>query len=1057
MKKFLLSFLWVLIMVGSHAYAQTRTVTGTVIGKDDGLPLPGVSVIVRGTKVGTQTGSDGTYSIKVPEGSRSLVFSFVGFTTQTVNITSNRVNVTLSGSASELNEVVVLGYGSQVKRDNIGSVSNVKGKDVAEQPVQNFQQSLGGRAAGVQVTIPAGVVNSQPTIRIRGINSISLSSQPLFIIDGVAAFSDNTNGSSATSSPLSALNPDDIESISIAKDASETAIYGSRAANGVVFVTTKKGKKGKSVVSMDNWIGFSKVQRLPDLLNAQQYVDMKNEALVNAGTFNNDPTTPSKNVYFALSKDANGNPIDVNWFDYVYRTGKAYNSSISISGANDNTSYYLSANYSKQGGILVKNDYIRKGIDANVDHHVGKLITVGAKISYANESNLSAVTSGSQNGEAFNIAGLGRIPLVSPPNVSPYNNDGTYNLSGNTLGLGANKGISTSYYNIVPLLDLNRSNSYVNHIVSNIYFQLKPLSWITLKTVYGIDNFLVDNDIFQSPVHGDGAPTGSATATYAKNMRWVWDNTAQFDYTFLTKHNFSLLAGNEQQRDISRGFGVNRTVISDPSFNVIQAGYGTTVTSGLTYGDNYLVSFFGRLNYDFDKKYFLSGTLRQDQDSRFGPDRKKGVFASAAAGWEITREKFWNAIGADKIFSSFKLRGSYGKVGNNLGLGNYASYGLYANSLYNGAATLYYNQTGNNMLGWETSKKTDFGFNFGVLNDRISGEVAYYKNNISGLIFQVREAPSAGLPTDPYVNIGTMYNKGLEVTLNADAFRTKDFAWTTSFNISFNQNKLTSIVPGITRLTSQTSSNEVTSINEVGHSIGSLYIVRTAGVDPATGRRIFINGQGQKVYYNYAGGNLAWTYADGTKAPAITQAADAVNYVNTSPKEVGGFNNTFRYKNFDLNVLLTFQLGYSIYWGTHAGLLDQRFWNNSTEVLNRWTTPGQVTNIPKVIYGDNVSNGSSIPLDVNVYNGNFLKVKTVNFGYSLPKSLLSKVGISNLRFYVSGYNLFIITKYPGPDPEVSSNGPGNTSTGFTANSTQGVDRNSAANSRTITAGFSVKF
>lgn len=1049
MKKILLNFLWVLIIIGSNAYAQTRTVTGTVTGKDDGLPLPGVSVVVKGTKTGTQTGPDGSYGIKVAPG-QSLVFTFVGFTSQTHEPSGNKLNVTLTGSASALNEVVVVGYGTQVKRDNIASISNVKGKDLAEQPVQNFQQSLGGRAAGVQVSIGSSVVNNQPTIRIRGINSLALSSQPLFIVDGIPAFSDNTNGSSATSSPLSAIDPNDIESVDVLKDAAATAIYGSRAANGVVVVTTKKGKKGKTVVSMDNWMGISKVMRLPDLLNAQQYVTLKNEALTNAGLYN--PTT----TYFALGTDANGNTINTNWFDYVYRTGKAYNSSISISGANDNTSYYLSANYSNQDGILMKNGYVRKGINANVDHKVSKIITLGAKIAYSNESNLSATTSGSQSGEAFGISGLGRIPLVSPPNVSPYNNDGSYNLSGNTLGLGANKGISTSYYNIVPILDLNRSNSYVNHITSNIYLQVKPLSWITLKTMYGIDNFLVDNDIFQSPVHGDGAPNGSATATYSKNMRWVWDNTAQFDHSF-GKHSLSLLAGNEQQRDIVRGFGLNRTIISDPSFNVVQAGYATTVTSGLSYGDNYLVSFFGRLNYDFDKKYYLTGTLRQDQDSRFGPDKKKGIFASAAAGWEITREKFWSAIGADKVFSSFKIRGSYGKVGNNQGLTNYASYGLYTNSLYNGAATLAYNQTGNNLLGWETSRKTDIGFNFGVLKDRVTGEVAYYKNNISGLIFQVREAPSAGLPTDPFVNIGNMYNKGLEITLNADAVRTKDFTWTSSFNISFNQNKLTSIVPGITRLTQQSSSNETTNINEVGHSVGSLYIIRTAGVDPATGRRIFINGQNQKVYYNYVGGNLAWTYADGSKAPAINQASDAVNYANTAPKEVGGFTNTFRYKNFDLNVLLTYQLGYQIYWGTHAGLLDQRFWNNSTEVLNRWTTPGQVTNIPKVVYGDNVSNGSTLPLDINVFNGNFLKLKSLNFGYSLPKELLSKFGISNLRFYVSGYNLAMITKYPGPDPEVSSNGPGNSSTGFTSNSTQGVDRNSAANARTYTAGFSVKF
>jgi hypothetical protein len=315
----------------------------------------------------------------------------------------------------------------------------------------------------------------------------------------------------------------------------------------------------------------------------------------------------------------------------------------------------------------------------------------------------------------------------------------------------------------------------------------------------------------------------------------------------------------------------------------------------------------------------------------------------------------------------------------------------------------------------------------------------------------VNEPLSAGLPSNPVVNIASMYNRGLEIALNADAVRTKDFTWTPSFNISFNENKLTALSPGLTSLTSSTSGSETVSISQVGSSIGNLYIVRTAGVDPATGRRIFINGAGQKVYYQYYAptGAFNWTYADGTKAPGITQATDAVNYKKTTPTAYGGFSNSFRYKSFDLNVLLTYSLGGYIYYGTGAGLHDQRFWNNTTDILNRWTAPGQTTDIPKVVYGDNVSNGSTLPLDINVYSGNYLKFKSGTFGYSLPKSLINKIGISNIRVYLSAYNLFVITKYPGPDPEVSSNGTGNSS--------QGIDRNSAANQRTITAGLQVKF
>jgi TonB-linked SusC/RagA family outer membrane protein len=1055
MKKTLQRFLWVLLFIGTHAYAQTRTVTGTVTGKADGLPLPGVSVMVQGSRSGTQTGPDGSFSIKVDEG-KALVFTYIGFSSQLLTPTSNRLDVALVGSASALNEVVVIGYGTQIKRDNNGSITSVKGADIAQQPVQNFQQSLGGRAAGVQVTVPSSVLNANPVIRIRGINSVALSSQPLFVIDGVASFEGNQNGgTSAAGSPLGNLNPEDIESIDIAKDASAGAIYGSRAANGVIFVTTKKGKKGKTVVTFDSWIAQSKVRNLPSLLNASEYTAIKNEALVNLGTYRNTGT--AGDIFFATQLGPDGQPVDIDWFrDYIYRTGNSYNSTVSLSGANENTTYYLSANWSKQNGVLYRNDFTRKSMLANIDHKVSKYVSIGGKLSYSNQENRAATSSGTQDGEAFGITGLGRIGLVLPPNTSPYNNDGTYNFNGNTLGVGANRGVTFSYYNILPILLLNRSNNELNQINSNLYLQVKPLPWLTLKTTYGIDYLYRNVDIFQTTLQGDGNPNGAATGTFSKQQRWVWDNTIQADKVF-GKHSFNLILGNEQDRRTLRGFGIARTILSDPGFDVIQAGYSTNAPSGNAYSDYYLVSFFGRLNYDFDKKYYISGTVRQDEYSVFGANSKKGNFPGVSAGWEITRENFWKSINAERVFSSFKIRGSYGKVGNASGFGAYDSFGLYGSGLYNGGATLVFSQTGNADLKWETILKTDVGFNFGIFRDKITGEVAYYNNKINDLIFNVPTIPSAGLATNPPVNIGSMYNRGLEFTLNAEAIKSKDFSWSPSFNISFNQNRLTYIIPSVTKLTNLTSGTETTNINEVGHSLGSLYIVRTGGVDPATGRRIFVDGSGRQVLYYPTGaiptGRNQWEYADGSKANPITQSADAVNYANTAPKVLGGFSNTFQYKDFDLNFLFTYQLGYSIYYGTNAGLHDQRFWNNGTDILTeRWTTPGQIgAKYPKIVFNDNVSNGSSLPLDINVFSGNFVKLKSANLGYSLPKPLLKKVGISNLRVYLSGYNIFTITKYPGSDPEVSSN------SGSTSNSTQGVDRNSAASQRTFTAGFNVKF
>ncbi len=1056
-RKLLMTFL-VLFVFSEAIFAQIRTISGIVTGKEDGLPLPGVSVMVKGTRTGTQTGPDGSYSIKLPTG-QTLVFSFIGYNVQTIVPSSNQLNVTLSGSASTLNEVQVIGYGTQSKRESVGSIATIKGSDIIEQPVQNFEQALAGKASGVQITIPSGVLNTAPIFHIRGTNSISLGSQPLIVVDGVVSFSandgtagtGNIGGGESGSNPLGNINPDDIESIDIAKDGASTAIYGSRAANGVVFITTKKGKKGNAVVSLDSWVGTTSATRLPKVLDAAQYVAEKNEALVNAGLYN------ASNYFIATNTDASGNPINTNWEKLLYRKGTSYNSSVSISGGTDRTTYYSSATYGNQEGILQKNSFNTKGILFNINHQASKIISMGVKLSYTDQMNLAATSSGSLSSEAYATAGLGRLAVLLPPNLSPYNNDGTYNLNPTGAGIGimGDKGISISYPNPIPTLDLDRQNNELNHLAANIYLQIKPLPWITLKTTYGVDYIYSTNDSFTNPVSNfavssTGVVTNSASATdsYSQNKRYVWDNTAQFDYTFFQKNNFSLLLGNEQQATSIYGFGLNRSVLSDPAFNVIQAGYVNLATSGLSNSQDYLVSFFGRLNYNFGQKYFLSATLRKDGYSAFGTDKKYGYFPGVGAAWAITQEKFWSNIGADKIFSSFKFQGSYAVVGNNAGLPFYASQTTYGSSLYNGSASLAPNGNGNNALGWETSKKTDAGITFGILNDRITGELAYYRNNISGLIFNVPSAPSAGLYSSSLVNIGSMYNTGLEFTVNADIIRSKDFRWSSNFNISFNKNKITALIPGTNSFTYSTSSLEVTNINKVGGSVGDLFIVKSAGIDPANGRRIFVNGKGQQVEYTFTG-TQHWYYLDGTNAPAITQTADASDYKNATPKEIGGFSNTFRYKNFDLNVLFTYQLGFYVYYGTQATLTDQRFWNNSTVILDHWTTPGQISNYPKVVFGDNVSNGTSFPTDFNTYNGDFLKLKTINLGYTLPRPFLSKLGMSSLRIYATAQNLFILTKYPGPDPEVSSNG--------ITNSAPGIDRNTVGNSRTFTAGFSVKF
>jgi TonB-linked SusC/RagA family outer membrane protein len=1050
----LLAMLTAFLLFAGGLFAQ-KTITGKVTD-DKGNPLPNASVIVKGTSTGTITKSDGTYSLTIPAKAKALVFSSVDMSPLEVVIgTESTISPVLKPVESVLAEVVMVGYGTQKKKELTGNLATVKGQAIADKPVQSFDQALAGRATGVQITVPNGVLNTPPVFRIRGTNSISLSSYPLVVVDGVPTPTGDFSSTSAAGNALASINPSDIESIDIAKDAAATAIYGSRAANGVVYITTKKGRPGKAKVSYNGSVSWTKAYGVPEVMNGQQYTDYKNQALLN---------NPSVNATFKfnMANDANGNPIDTKWADYIYRQGFSHNNTLSVSGGNDNTTYYLSAGYTHQEGIIRKNDFNRKNILFNVDSRVNNVISIGGKISYSNEQNLAATPSGSLAGEGFGTAGLGRLVMVNAPNVSPYKNDGTYNIIPQNIIGPMNNVLSTTpaasqvgFYNPVVLFDLNRSNSETNHIQSNVYLQIKPVSWITLRTSYGLDYLLVDNEIFQTGLHGDGfASSGNASSTLGKFKTWSWSNTAQFDHSFAGAHNVSLLVGQEQNRRTSVGFGINRQQVSDPVYNVIQAGWGLNNSTGAAFGENFLTSIFGRMNYDFKKKYLFSANLRQDEYSAFAS--KKQLFWGASAGWEISKENFWKG-GLERIFSSFKVRGSYGKVGNTAGIGDYAIYSTYGSGLYGGLPTLIFNQAGNPNLQWETSKKTDAGVSFGLLKDKITIDFAYYYNNISDLILNVPQAPSAGLPSTVPQNVGTMYNKGVELSINATPVRTKDFSWNTSLNFSSNKNMVTSLAPGLTEVLTATSGLETVSRTAVGYPVGYLWLVRTGGVDQASGRRILINAQGKTVLYQFYAPTGQFNYAnpDGTQyigpngATTVNQSFDGVMRANPIPKQLGGWDNTFRYKDFDLNILLTYQFGFYVYYGSNAGLHDQRFWNNAIDVLGAWKKPGDITTVPKPVYNDNISNGSGLPMDYNIFKGDFVKLKNVTLAYTIPARITSKVKISSARFYVSGQNLAIITKYPGPDPEVSSNGNSNTS--------QGVDRNTIANGRTLVVGLNIGF
>ena len=1053
--KLLLTLSLVFILLG-QAWAQTRAITGKVTDGTSGQGLPGVTVLVKGTSVGGSTDVDGNYSITPPVNATTLTFSFIGYNTIERSIGNNTtINVILAVDATQLSEVVVTGYGTQSRQEFTGAAVSVSGETLKDRPVQSFAQALTGKASGVNIVQPNGVLNNPPVIRIRGINSISLSSFPLVVVDGIPIATGDASANSAANNPLSDINPADIESIDILKDAASTSIYGSRAAAGVLIITTKKGRAGKAKVSYDGWVGSGKATRLPELLNAQEYIDYKNEAIRNAVAVNPALVPASQRdadgVSFFPGTNADGSPIDTRWYDEIYRTSLSHNHALSVSGGTEATTYYFSVGVSEQNGFIKTNSFDRKNTRLNLNHKVTNWLSLRGNITYTNSMN-SAPQTGSLPGASFASSGLARLAQVLPPNVSPRNPDGSYNIStSNTLGQGNNLAAIT-YQNPLPIIDLNTNTSENTRLLSNLGADFTLLKGLTFKTTYSFDRGNTENMQFWNPIHGDGVTTGGyAYNNTARRENWNWVNTLQYQTTFADKHNLSVLAGTDVQKITVNNWGAVRQTLSDPGFDVFQAGY-TTFLAGPAAGNAISLrayeSYLGSLSYNFANKYFLSGNFRRDGNSALAREQQWGNFGGISAGYAISEEEFFKTASFANTFSNLKLKGSWGRVGNGNLTSDYGAYSLFGTGLYGDVATLIYNQAGNTLLSWETSDQTNVGLELGILNNRINLEANYYYNDVNGLILDAPQAPSKGIPNNTILtNVGSMYNKGIELSVNATPIDNGKFSWTTNLNFTTNKNEVTALaggdapIPGITSL-------ETANITMVGESVGSLYVVKTAGVNPANGRRIFVNKAGREVQYLHGGGTEAWTYLDGTRASSVS-GADATQLYNTLPTWYGGFTNNLRYGNFDLSLLFTYSGGNYIYNGTQAGLRDQRFWNNHTDVLNRWTTEGQVTDIPRPIFGDNTSNGSAFAIDANVEKGDFLRLQNTQLGFRLPTQLFGNSGISSLRVYGQIDNAFLITKYSGVDPEISTNG--------NSNLAPGVERNTVPQGRIFTFGVNLAF
>ncbi|MBT2559328.1 TonB-dependent receptor [Hymenobacter sp. ISL-91] len=1061
----LLSTVAVLSLSGTIAQAQNRTITGRVTDRSSGEGLPGVTVLVKGTSTGASTGADGSYTLSVPAGGGTLVFSSIGYGSIEQSIgNSGVVSTTLAADSKALNEVVVVGYGTQSRRDLTGSVATIGAAKIANKPVQSFEQALQGQAAGVNITTPNGVLNAPPVVRIRGVNSISLSSAPLYVIDGIPAFSGNSSAvGSVPNNPLSNINPNDIESVEVLKDASATAIYGSRAAGGVVLVTTKKGRRGQSKISLDSWAGLTTPVRLIDVMNTAEYIDTKNESVRNLNANRVAlGLAPTAIEGFRPTLDDSGNPVDTRWYDYIYRTGFSTSNNINFSGGTEKTTYYTSVGYTDQKGMLKNNTFKRGSARLNIDHKVFSRLTVGSRVGYTN-SRTASPNSGSVGDGAFGTAGLGRLPLVLPPNIAPFNPDGTPNTNGAGIGAGNNinpTSFSTAtpngspllpgYYNPVVDLANNYFESEGNEIQGSVYANLEPVKGLNLRTSYGIYNIAFEDKSYSTSLAGDGfSVAGQAINYYRTNKRWNWQNTAQYDVSLAEKHNLSALLGTEHQRTNIDRWGANRTGVADPFFTTFQGGYLNIAAAGNFQGENFLISYFGRLNYNYNRKYLATFNARRDGYSAWG-NEKWGNFYGASLGYVLSEEDFWkNSPFLNNNVSLFKVTGSYGEVGNNQGIGDFVARNLYSSSLYGPNATFFYSNAGNANLTWETSKKTDVALFVNLFNDRVQTDVTYYRNDVDGLILELPQAPSRGIPGDAISdNVGSMRNTGVELNLRVGIIEKADFSWSVNANLTTLKNRVLALSSEVPRIATATSGLETVNFTVVGRSVGEILAVPSLGVNPENGRRMVRRSDGSVVQYNHLGGG--WTTLDGqpvTTAPS--QLADGQFYGPTLPTWYGGFDNTFRYKNFDLGVFIQFSGGNYIYNGTKAGLHDQRFWNNASDIKDRWSENNRNAEWPRVVYGDNVSNGSALVMSSNVEKGDFARLRNVALGYNVGSGLVEKLGLGSARFYIQVQNAALLTNYSGIDPEISTNGSANTGAG--------VDRNSVGQARTYTAGFNIGF
>lgn len=1020
------SLLLLMLMLARDVFSQDRTVTGTVSTAEEGQPLSGVSVLVAGTNIGTTTNADGRFTIRVPRSSTQLQLDYVGYTTEKVSIgTGANLKISLAQDVRQLKDVVVVGYGIQRKSDITGAISSIKGSDLTQLSTQRVDQALQGRAAGVMVLNTDGAPGGNTTIRVRGSNSINGGNNALIVIDGLQGGN------------LNSLNPNDIESIEVLKDASATAIYGAQGANGVVLITTKLGKKGKPVIAYNYSYGVSKLRKKLDVMNAADFAKTIN---ANALT-----RTGSGNIPSPIFSDAEIQYYEKNstdWQDVIYRTAPIQNHELSISGGTDNMKYLVSGGYLNQQGVLVNSEYQRFSLRANLKTDINTWSSFS--LSWAG----SKETGNSPPFGSADISFLGNSVNVAPrwaPTEPVYDSLGNYSV--HRQGYGASDTWNPLASAIEPKID----NNTIRNIL-NSYIEFRPIEGLSLRITGGANIINVNNKAYHNQKTYEGKQnTGLGISTESMNVRYQNSNILTYDKTF-NDHHLTFTAVGEQQYSKYNFSTLRASKFLADQTGVNNLGGANIVVPTSDAEERVLNSYLGRINYAFADKYLLTASYRADGSSVFGENNKWGYFPSASIAWKASEENFIRNL---NVFSGLKIRASWGITGNQA-ISPYQTLSRISsgsNYPYNGSdgtdLGYFIANAPNPSLKWESTTQTDVGIDVAVFKGRLTVTADYYKKTTKDLLMS-RTIPGYTGFTSIIDNIGSIENKGIEIEIGGDPLVGK-VRWNTGLNISANRNKVLSL-GNIDRIGYITTKGGYSVNNPfmyliVGKSFGQIYGYGYEGTWKTSEAK-------EAAAYGQLPGDRKFTDANND---GVINNKDLKVIGNAFPDFIFGWNNRVSYNNFELNFLMQGTKGNDIF-NMGRIRMENPGEGTSTALLNRWTPENQNTDVPGFIDAktreeagltNQIKIGSDQRISRWVEDGSYVRLKNITLSYNLPKSVIDKIRLSNLKVFVSGTNLITLTKYTGYDPEVSS---------YNGNDAQiGVDFSNYPQSKIVNFGLNVSF